>query len=155
MGDHAALARIEVGQRVKVKGLTSAEGILQAVEIEPRAPKERTVLEGTVRRIEAGARTVTLLGRSVRIPEGVAPLGPDGRVVALGTLRAPALMKIVGRCRDRAELTVESVHVKEMLPFNIEKLQGRVAEIDRAGGTLMIAGVIVGVTPLTLVERFE
>ena len=154
MREHASLGRIEVGQRVKVKGLAAADGILQAVEIEPREPKDKTVLEGVVRTIEVGERTLTLFGRCLRIPGSVAPLDAEGRSVPLAEVRTPALMKIVGRCREREELTVESLEIKKTLPFNIEKLQGHIAAIDRARGTLRIAGVVVQVTPLTLVGRF-
>src|SRR6058998_2048071 len=108
MANPAGFDRIEVGQRVKVKGLTADDGTLHAVEIERREPKDRTVLEGVARSVDAAARSITLMGRSVSLSADVGPVGPDGRDVPLEAMRAPVLVKIVGRYSETGGLSVES-----------------------------------------------
>jgi len=152
-GEPAGFERIRVGRQVRVKGVRAADGTMQAVEIEGRGSDGRVLLEGVATSIDPRRREIVLLGRTVPIPDGIAPSGPDGRDAPLGTEGSRARVRIVGRDSGVAGLRVESIQLEETQGFGIEKVEGRVDAIDRGRRTLVIAGVTVRVTPDTLVER--
>ena len=154
MDEPAGFDRIRVGQHVKVRGVSTQDGSVQAVEIKCQEPKPRVVLEGMAR-FDPGGREITVMGRSIVLPEGMALLGADGHRLSPQAVRSPVRVKVVVRGTEALGFQVESVQLKETLDFIIEKLRGPVDRIDREGSTLVVAGVTVRVTPHTTVERSE
>jgi len=146
---------LKVGQRVKVKGELSEDGAFVALEIDLESSVntsiDEAVIEGVIRSIGQQSNTLRLLNREFVLLDGIEINDLQRHIISLKDLRAGDGLKLKGKYSELKGFAPDKIKIKEMIDFNIGKLQGHINKIDRTKKTLEVVGFTVMVDEYTMI----
>ncbi len=152
MGQIIGFKDLKVGQRIKIKGQTSAEGKLTAVEINVKPEDLEMCIESKVQAVETAKDTLRLLNRDFSIGSNVVIKNLPRQTVALKDLQAGDVIKMKGVYSAAKGFAVEKIKVQEPRGFRIDELQGMIDKVDREAGAIEVLGYAVTVNEKTEIE---
>jgi hypothetical protein len=152
MYDFRGFPFLEVGRRVKVKGLPATDGTFAALEITVNEPDEQTEVQGLIQQIEQEQGRLHLANLTVVCPEELYIRYKRGDEANFADLQPGALVKIQGRSLPDGGFAPAQVEIQPKRDFNLEQLQGAIEQIDAEHKTFKIIGATVLVNRKTSIE---
>jgi hypothetical protein len=154
---HAAarggFADLHVGRGVEIEGTLVGARRMQATAIEIRqATDEDQEVTGTIEAIDAGAKTVTVLGVKIVAADTTIVEDEEGLPVDFSSLKRGWRIKAEGTLQAGA-LAAEEIKMKEAKEK--AKIQGKIEGVDPAAQTLTVMGLRIDVTPATSIHIEE
>ncbi len=143
-----------MGQRIKVKGRTQANGDFVAVEIKLKEGDEYASIEGLVQEVDLQRHAVRICNQELPVPETADILDAARNATSLAGLKPGDLIKAKGFYSPEGKFLPVKIKVKDGLDAENPELQGFIQKIDRENGMLRVVGVNTLVTEETEIDGF-
>jgi len=140
---------LKVGQRLKVKGKLSEDGVFAAQKISPEAPADDSEIEGLIQSIDHQKNILCLLNREFVLPDNIAVKGLQGDIIGLKDLKAGDAVKLKGKFSESKGFVAAKIKMQETNGFDCEELQGNINKIDWEKKILDVIGFTVMVNQKT------
>lgn len=142
---------LQVGQTVAIEGKSADARTIRASEIEIQQEPGAEKLKGRIQSIDSGANSLVVLGTRVFAAPDAQIAARDGSAIPFPGLQKGWMVKVKGRLQEGALQASEIKASREEAPDEAE-VEGRVQSIDKARGTMTVAGLMIRLTPATRIK---
>jgi len=142
---------LKVGHAVKIKGVSGQDDIVEALEINLKAPADQVVIEGLIQEVDYKNGLLKLAHRKFVLPDGIAIEDVRRNSIGLKDLKTGMRAKLKGIYSELTDFVPEKIKKKKLKSFNLEELQGAIDKIDRENRTFDLLGFKVRVNERTVI----
>jgi KDO2-lipid IV(A) lauroyltransferase len=141
---------LQVGERVKVKGLRGEDGSFVASMVKIRPSHTRTRMRGVIDEIDRERGVVCVLDRDVRVPAACRVIDQAGGRISLRDLPVGTMVELTGIYSVSGGFVASSIQV--FRAGELEDLLGAVESVAPDGRTFHVLGFRVVTTETTKVK---
>ncbi|MGH7496920.1 MAG: DUF5666 domain-containing protein [bacterium] len=142
---------LNIGQRIKVRGLQGSEGIFNALQIEIKPHRHQSTIIGLLQNIDLRRNTLRVFDRKITVPDTTVITDVNGRLMGMVDLKPSSRLKLKGNYSELEGFMLERIEVTDGLGFNIDKLEGVIDHLDAASKTLSVLGFTVQLSGKTMI----
>jgi hypothetical protein len=148
----ATVDDLQVGQTVAVGGKSPDARTIHANKIEIQQALREEKLKGRIQTIDSVANSLVVLGTRIFAARDAQIVDRAGSVIPFSSLQRGWMVKVKGRLQEGGGLHASEIKLsREEAPDEAE-VEGRVQSIDKARGTLTVAGLVIRLTATTMIK---
>lgn len=143
------LKNLQVGQRLRAKGIPGGGDTFLAFEIRPEDPADTAIVQGFVQSIDHQGNTLRILDRELVLPGSIEVKDSQDDAADWKALKAADKVTLWGKYSEPEGFIPVSIEINESMAFGIEELRGNISGIDRENRILQVNGFAVVVNEKT------
>jgi hypothetical protein len=147
------LRDLSLGDQVKVKGISTADGNLLARKVTVNPFEELAVIEAPLQQESGNRRVIRLLNLNVSLSEPTQIIDAGSMPADVGRLRTGQVVCLTGRYVPGEGFTPIRIKIRPGQKGYMSELRGRIEAIDHAGQTFRAVGITVVTDDGTDVHR--
>jgi len=119
---------LQVGQAVEISGACNSKGLFVASDLELLKEPRRPSLRGSIEAIDLETRMLTLLGRTIHVPETTESEDPDSLRTAFQDLKRGMRLEISCSVKESGEWSAKRIRVQGVKPT--DKIKGTLTRVS-------------------------